>query len=135
MAGKPTTDLAHLNQIERALAKAKTVAEFKTVGTGADAFHAAIKKMGASRKMCNKVMDYFIRTKIGIGKLLGPPPGQGVGGGRGNKLSTGIDSLPNDVASQCARLFYQMGSRSPKKICNRICVRPGGGLKPAPNVG
>ena len=66
------TQLARLNQMEKSLAEAKTLEEFKATADMSQTFAHWAKKIGASRTICNQVTDYFISNKIGMGLVLGP---------------------------------------------------------------
>lgn len=102
------SELAQITKLESALVKAKTLTEIKGVMDKADAIAHAAKCWGADRRVLLEAVWVYIDGYVKIGELLGPPPGKGVGGGRGKKLSSRSDSLSKDQINKARRAAYKV---------------------------
>jgi len=100
--------LKQLTILEKRLAEVRTVEEAKIVATQAEVIAHAAVRMGVSRQTINQAAWVLIEAKVLMGTLLGAPPGKGVGGGRGKKLSIAVDSLSKDDIRLCRAAAWEV---------------------------
>lgn len=103
---KKNGQLARLNQMQQALAEAKTLEDFKSTADISQTFTHWAKKIGATRTVCNQGTDIFIQSKVGMGRALGPPPGKGPG--RGKKRCNGLHVLSKEQARDCRAVAHKV---------------------------